>query len=90
MPSLGVFLPRLGRRLRAGGSFLLIPAMTEQDFETYRDAVIQADQERCQQAYELAMAELGLAPCQHTKPEEFIDHLDKVTQLAREKFARLI
>lgn len=64
--------------------------MTEHEFEAYRDAVIQADQERCQQAYELAMAELGPVPCQRTKPEAFIDHLDRVTQLAREKFARLI
>lgn len=64
--------------------------MTEHDFIRYRDEVIKADQERSRQAYELAMAELGPAPCQHTKPEEFIDHLDRVTQLAREKFARLI
>lgn len=64
--------------------------MTEQEFIRYRDQVIKADQEISQQAYALAMAELGPVPCQHTKPEEFIDHLEKVTQLAREKFARLI
>ena len=63
--------------------------MTPEEIARCR-AIIQADEERVRQARELAALDLGPAPCQHTKPMEFIDWCAEFVELAREKFARLI
>lgn len=63
--------------------------MTEAEIAHTR-AVIEADCERVDQAYEAGHAELGHPPCWKTKRKEHRAHSARLVELAAEKFARLI